>query len=158
MGWASVASVLVAGLVWGCSEARTGSERSGPDGGSSASPPGFSWAQLPLQRTVELFRADRNAWLAFAPYVRQHAPVARCVQGWRPPPKVPWLEMTVELRLRGGKDEVHVEDAAVLESNPADRELERCILGGFRGLKVPAPGITEGHAFRVAWPIGWTLE
>ncbi len=44
-----------------------------------------------------------------------------------------------------------VEDASILESNVGIAEREGCVLDGYRGIRVPAPGIQPGLPFRLRW-------
>ena len=150
-------AVLGTGLVTACIDAGPGIDSAGGAAtqGSLADP---EWERLPLQAIPELYPGNPKAWQGFARAVGAARPFTTCAGSWEAPPGIKVATTTLELRLRSSKDALRIEDIVILESNPADVVLERCVDASLRGREFPAPGMPPDQAFRYKFSAVKQLE
>lgn len=150
-------AVLVALLVTACIDAGSGI---GP--GEAPSPPALAaeadWQRIPLQGVAELHLGNPKAWQTFARALGTARPFTTCAGNWVAPPGIKIATTTLELRLRSSTDALRIDDVVILESNPADASLERCVDANLRGREFPAPGMPPDQAFRYRWSASKQLE
>lgn len=116
------------------------------------------WQRIPIRQLAELLPAHPQAWQVFARAVGTARPFTSCAGKWVAPPGIKMATTTLELRLRSSADALRIEDVVVLESNPADASLERCVDANLRGREFPAPGMPPDQAYRYKWSAVKHLE
>ncbi len=109
------------------------------------------WEEIPLDSAMGESLGSLETRRAFSRAMRQPTALGHCMEGWIAPAGVVQVYIRTELRVRSEEDALVVEDAHVLESNVSDGYLERCLVGSFRGRRVPAPGVRPDQAFRIQW-------
>lgn len=110
---------------------------------------GFDWNSIPLDPGPHSTLGDPATRRAFARSLMDARTLGRCVEGWSAPPGVPYVRIVYDLRLVSGQDSLTVEDVVILESNPSDERLNRCVVEKLRGTRHRAPGITPGRHIRI---------
>ena len=124
--------------------------RASPSEASALRGAAVDWERIPLDATTESL-GDLGTRKAFTKGVAEKRILSRCVEAWDAPRGIAQVDMKFELRVRSVDDALVITDASILESNVGSAELERCVLAGYRDLRIPAPGIQPGLAFRLRW-------
>lgn len=123
-----------------------GSERAASPTRSDA-----EWQGIPLDKASGASLGDLSTRRAFSGAMRDPPALGPCTAGWTVPPGIARVDMTLELRVRSDDESLIVEDAHVTEANPADADLERCVVSSLRGRRVAAPGVPPGRTYRIEW-------